>query len=62
MALGTSIRTAEPYRGRIMSKLHLHLVVDLVRYAIRNGIVQRGQSACFGYLYLLTLFQGNLFC
>ena len=40
MALGISIRTAETYRARIMNKLNLHSLVHLVRYAIRNGIVQ----------------------
>ena len=40
VALGISVRTAETYRARIMQKLHLHSMANLVRYAIRNGIVQ----------------------
>ena len=40
LALGISVRTAETYRARIMNKLNLHSLVHLVRYAIRNGIVQ----------------------
>ena len=37
--LGISIRTVETHRTNIMRKLDLHSVSDLVRYAIRNGIV-----------------------
>ena len=40
VALGISVRTAETYRARIMQKLDLHSMANLVRYAIRNGIVQ----------------------
>jgi DNA-binding NarL/FixJ family response regulator len=39
-ALGISVRTAETYRARLMSKLNVHSVVNLVRYAIRNGIIE----------------------
>lgn len=38
-ALGVSVRTAETHRTNIMRKLELHSISDLVRYAIRNGIV-----------------------
>ena len=38
VALGISVRTAETYRARIMQDLHS--MANLVRYAIRNGIVQ----------------------
>lgn len=37
--LGISNRTAETHRARIQQKLHLHEVADLVRYAIRHGLV-----------------------
>jgi DNA-binding NarL/FixJ family response regulator len=37
--LGISAKTAETYRTRIMSKLDLHETASLVRYAIRNGMV-----------------------
>ncbi|HEX9784803.1 MAG TPA: response regulator transcription factor [Opitutaceae bacterium] len=39
-ALGISPKTAETHRTNIMRKLNLHSVTDLVRFAIRNGIVQ----------------------
>jgi DNA-binding NarL/FixJ family response regulator len=38
--LGISVKTAETHRTNIMNKLNLHSVSDLVRYAIRNGIVE----------------------
>lgn len=38
--LGISIKTAETHRANIMRKLHVHSVTDLVRYAVRNEIVQ----------------------
>jgi two-component system, NarL family, response regulator NreC len=40
IALDISAKTAETYRAHIMEKLDLHIVADLVRYAIRRGIVQ----------------------
>ncbi|HXO15365.1 MAG TPA: response regulator transcription factor [Steroidobacteraceae bacterium] len=39
-ALGISVKTVEAHRANIMRKLHLHSVSDLVRYAIRNRIMQ----------------------
>jgi DNA-binding NarL/FixJ family response regulator len=38
--LGISIKTVEAHRTNIMRKLHLHSVTELIRYAIRNDIVQ----------------------
>jgi DNA-binding NarL/FixJ family response regulator len=38
--LGISVRTVEAHRASIMRKLRLQSVSDLVRYAIRNKIVQ----------------------
>jgi DNA-binding NarL/FixJ family response regulator len=38
--LSVSVKTIEAHRANIMRKLHLHSVSDLVRYAIRNKIVQ----------------------
>jgi DNA-binding NarL/FixJ family response regulator len=38
--LGISVKTIEAHRASIMKKLHLRAVSDLVRYAIRNKIVQ----------------------
>jgi DNA-binding NarL/FixJ family response regulator len=39
-ALGVSVKTVEAHRANIMRKLRLRSVSDLVRYAIRNKIVQ----------------------
>jgi DNA-binding CsgD family transcriptional regulator len=39
-ALGISVRTIETYRTRIMLKLRIHSMSELVHYAIRNGIVE----------------------
>lgn len=39
-ALGISVKTVEAHRTNIMRKLRLHSISDLVRYAIRNHIVQ----------------------
>jgi DNA-binding CsgD family transcriptional regulator len=37
--LGISVRTIETYRARIMLKLRVHSLSELVHYAIRSGIV-----------------------
>ena len=37
--LGVSTKTAESHRTRLMKKLGIHETAGLVRYAIRNGIV-----------------------
>jgi DNA-binding NarL/FixJ family response regulator len=39
-ALGISVKTAETHRANIMRKLELHSVSELVRYAIRNQIIE----------------------
>ena len=38
--LNISVKTAETHRHRIMQKLELKSIVDLVHYAIRNHVVQ----------------------
>jgi two-component system, NarL family, response regulator NreC len=38
--LGVSVKTAESHRSRIMEKLDIHETAGLVRYAIRQGLVQ----------------------
>jgi len=38
--LGVSARTAESHRSRIMNKLKIHDTAGLVRYAIREGVIQ----------------------
>lgn len=39
-ALDMSVKTVETHRANVMRKLQVHSVSELVRYAIRNGIVQ----------------------
>ena len=38
-ALGISIKTVETHRANIMRKLELRTAADLVRYAVRSGLV-----------------------
>lgn len=38
--LGISAKTAESHRTRIMTKLNIHDTAGLVRYAIREGLIQ----------------------
>jgi DNA-binding NarL/FixJ family response regulator len=38
--LGVSVKTAESHRSSLMGKLDLHSTAELVRYAIRRGLVQ----------------------
>jgi DNA-binding NarL/FixJ family response regulator len=38
--MNISVRTAETYRARIMIKLELHSIGHLVRYAVRNNIIE----------------------
>ena len=39
--LGISPKTVETHRGRLMTKLNLHSVAELVRYAVQTGFVSR---------------------
>jgi len=39
-ALEITVKTAETHRSNIMRKLDLHCITDVVRYAIRNQMVQ----------------------
>lgn len=39
-ALGISVRTAETHRSNIMRKLRVSSIAELVRYAIRNQIIE----------------------
>jgi DNA-binding NarL/FixJ family response regulator len=36
--LGITVRTVETHRSKIMLKLGLHSLVELIHYAIRHGI------------------------
>lgn len=38
--LGISVKTAESHRSNLMDKLDIHDTAGLVRYAIRNGLIQ----------------------
>src|SRR5262249_31032352 len=37
--LGITVKTAETHRARVMTKLNLHSMSELVRYAVRNHII-----------------------
>ena len=39
-ALGLSVKTVDWHRVNLMSKLDLHTVADLVRYALHTGIAE----------------------
>jgi DNA-binding CsgD family transcriptional regulator len=39
-SLSISVKTAETHRANIMRKLQLHTVSELVRYAVRNQIIE----------------------
>jgi DNA-binding NarL/FixJ family response regulator len=59
-ALGLTPKTAESYRSRLMTKLNIHETAGLVRYAMRQGLVQLIAlwclepiaCACVDYLFL----------
>jgi DNA-binding NarL/FixJ family response regulator len=38
--LDISVKTAESHRTNIMRKIGAHSLADVVRYAIRNGLVE----------------------
>ena len=38
--LNLSVYTVEAHRGRIMEKLNLHSIGELVLFAVRNGLVE----------------------
>jgi len=38
--LGVSVKTVEAHRSNVMRKLNIHSVAELVRYAVRNKIIQ----------------------
>ena len=40
VVLGISAKTAESHRARIMEKLDMHGTAELVRYAIRRGLIE----------------------
>jgi DNA-binding NarL/FixJ family response regulator len=44
-ALGISVRTVETHRRSVMQKLDVSSIVELVHYAIRNGIVQTTRAS-----------------
>jgi DNA-binding NarL/FixJ family response regulator len=43
--LGISVRTAETHRSRLMHKLGVHTQADLIRYALRRGIIPMDRAA-----------------
>ncbi|MGB6429939.1 MAG: response regulator transcription factor [Candidatus Acidiferrales bacterium] len=40
VSLGISVKTAETHRANVMRKLSLHSVSELVRYAVKNQIIE----------------------
>jgi DNA-binding NarL/FixJ family response regulator len=40
VALSISVKTAETHRANIMRKLQLHSVSELVRYAVKNNVIE----------------------
>ena len=40
VTLGVNVKTVDAHRANLMRKLDLHSVTDLVRYAIRNQIIE----------------------
>jgi DNA-binding NarL/FixJ family response regulator len=44
-ALDISVKTAENHRAHVLEKLAAHNVADLVRYAVRKGLLGRGGVA-----------------
>jgi DNA-binding NarL/FixJ family response regulator len=38
--LSLSVKTVSTYRARILEKLHLETTVDVVRYALKHGLVE----------------------
>jgi DNA-binding NarL/FixJ family response regulator len=38
--LGITTKTAETHRSRIMAKLNVHSMAELVRYAIRKRVIE----------------------
>jgi len=38
--LGISVKTADTHRTKVMDKLDIHQTAGLVRYAIRNGLIE----------------------
>ncbi len=43
--LGISVRTAETHRSRLMHKLSVHTQADLIRFALRRGIIPMEKAA-----------------
>ena len=42
-ALSLSVKTVEWHRTSLMRKLGVHTVADLVRYALRHGLVEKSK-------------------
>jgi len=40
VVLNLSVYTVDAHRGRIMEKLNLHSINELVRFAVRNGLIE----------------------
>ena len=40
LALNISVKTVESHRGALMERLNIHDIAGLVRYAMKNGLVE----------------------
>jgi len=40
VTMGISVKTAETYRNRVMLKLDIHSIVELVKYALRHKLIE----------------------
>ncbi len=49
VVLGITTKTAETHRAHILAKLELHSMSELVRYAIRNRIIEPCHAECHSH-------------
>lgn len=40
LSLNISVKTVEAHRAQLMNRLQIYNIAGLVRYAIRNGLIQ----------------------
>ena len=59
VALGLSVKTAETHRANIMRRLDCHSISELVRYAVRNNIIEASAAAIWLDLIQLGFLNGR---
>ena len=45
VSLGISVKTVDTHRSNLLRKLKVHSVAEVVRYAIRHGLVECEESS-----------------